>query len=251
MIQTPILRVLSLMRMNGVRYMLIGGQACVLYGAAEFTRDLDLLVLVDPANTEVLLKTLAELQARPIAIPDFDPALLHRGHAVHFRCEAPGIEGLRIDIMSTMRGVDEFSVLWERRSKITGTEGSIDVLSREDLVRAKKTQRDKDWPMVERLVESDYFEHADKPSEAQRQFWLREGRSAEFLMELAAEYPEQAAAMATQRPAMAAALTGNMEATERALFEEVQAERNADREYWDPLKKELEEFRHAKRRSAN
>jgi len=30
------------MRRNGVRYLLMGGQACVFYGAAEFSRDLDL-----------------------------------------------------------------------------------------------------------------------------------------------------------------------------------------------------------------
>jgi hypothetical protein len=28
----------------------MGGQACVLYGAAEFSRDLDLALLPDPAN---------------------------------------------------------------------------------------------------------------------------------------------------------------------------------------------------------
>ena len=77
--------------------MLIGGQACVFYGAAEFTRDLDLLFFVDDANIERLMAALEELQCRPIAVPDFDVALLNRGHAIHYRCEAPGVEGLRID----------------------------------------------------------------------------------------------------------------------------------------------------------
>jgi hypothetical protein len=36
----------------------MGGQACVLYGAAEFSRDLDLALLPDPAN-------LKELDAEP------------------------------------------------------------------------------------------------------------------------------------------------------------------------------------------
>jgi hypothetical protein len=35
---------------SGVRYLLMGGQACVLYGAAEFSRDLDLVHQSDRAN---------------------------------------------------------------------------------------------------------------------------------------------------------------------------------------------------------
>ena len=30
----------------------MGGQACVLYGAAEFSRDLDLALLLDPTNLD-------------------------------------------------------------------------------------------------------------------------------------------------------------------------------------------------------
>ena len=40
----------------------------------------------------------------------------------------------------------------------------IDLLALEDLVRAKKTQRDKDWPMIRRLVEQSYFGRAAAPT---------------------------------------------------------------------------------------
>jgi hypothetical protein len=33
-----------------VRHLLIGGQACVLYGAAEFSRDCDVVILADDEN---------------------------------------------------------------------------------------------------------------------------------------------------------------------------------------------------------
>lgn len=46
---SPILRVLSSMRTNGVRHLLMRAQACVLYGAAEFSRDTDLAILADDA----------------------------------------------------------------------------------------------------------------------------------------------------------------------------------------------------------
>ena len=41
MIPNPIRKVLSSMRAHRVRALLLGGQACVFYGAAEFSRDID------------------------------------------------------------------------------------------------------------------------------------------------------------------------------------------------------------------
>ena len=39
---SPTRRVLSSMRQHGVRYLLMGGQACITYGAAEFSRDTEI-----------------------------------------------------------------------------------------------------------------------------------------------------------------------------------------------------------------
>ena len=47
MIPSPIARVLSSIRKHKVRALLMGGQACILYGAAEFSRDVDLAVRAD------------------------------------------------------------------------------------------------------------------------------------------------------------------------------------------------------------
>jgi len=73
------------MRKNGVQALLMGGQACVFYGAAEFSRDLDLLILVDAANLARLRQALDELDAQPIAVPPFAQQFLEAGHAIHFR----------------------------------------------------------------------------------------------------------------------------------------------------------------------
>src|ERR1700757_3410913 len=43
LIRNPIRKVLSSMQAHRVRALLMGGQACVFYGAAEFSRDTDLL----------------------------------------------------------------------------------------------------------------------------------------------------------------------------------------------------------------
>ena len=44
--------------------MLMGGQACVLYGAAEFSRDTDIAILAEAGNLKRLTKALNELQAK-------------------------------------------------------------------------------------------------------------------------------------------------------------------------------------------
>ncbi len=49
MIPNPIRKVLSSMRAHRVRALLMGGQACVFYGAAEFSRDTDLAIVADAA----------------------------------------------------------------------------------------------------------------------------------------------------------------------------------------------------------
>ena len=67
MIPNPIQKVLSTLSTHQVRYLLMGGQACVFYGAAEFSRDTDLLLLSDPPNLERLRQALRDLQAECIA----------------------------------------------------------------------------------------------------------------------------------------------------------------------------------------
>jgi hypothetical protein len=134
------------MRKNGVRFLLMGGQACVFYGAAEFSRDLNLAVLLNDANLGRLSNALSELDTSRIAVPPLSPDALARGHAVHFQCRRPDVSGLRIDVMSTLRGGSSFEELWERRTTIEAEGETVDLLSLPDLVQAKKTQRDKDWP---------------------------------------------------------------------------------------------------------
>ena len=43
MIPSPIVKVLSTIQKHGVKALLMGGQACVFYGAAEFSRDADIV----------------------------------------------------------------------------------------------------------------------------------------------------------------------------------------------------------------
>ena len=118
MTPSPILKALSSIRSNGVQALLIGGQACVFYGAAEFSRDLDLLVPVSPDNLRLFQNALQELLAECIAAPPLEERFLRAGHAVHFRCRPADVAGLRIDILARLRGPGEFDEVWNRRTTI-------------------------------------------------------------------------------------------------------------------------------------
>lgn len=61
----------------------------MLYGAAEFSRDLDLALLPDPANLDRLEAALAEMDAEVIAVLPLSLKHLDEGLAVHFRPAAP------------------------------------------------------------------------------------------------------------------------------------------------------------------
>ena len=87
MIPIQILRVLSTIQTFDVPALLMGGQACVLYGAAEYSRDLDLAVLATPDALPKLTAALVELHATVIDVPSFDVRYLERGHAVHFNVQ--------------------------------------------------------------------------------------------------------------------------------------------------------------------
>lgn len=102
MIQSPIPRALSTFSKHKVKALLIGGQACILYGGAEFSRDIDLAVMVSPQNLENLKSALNELDAEKIFVPDLSEDVLLRGHACHFRCNRKDVKGLRIDIIGVM-----------------------------------------------------------------------------------------------------------------------------------------------------
>jgi hypothetical protein len=233
------------MSCHTVRHLLIGGQACVLYGAAEFSRDCDIVILAEEANFENLNAALAELRAECIAIPEFKAEYLQRGHAIHFRCKHLDVDGLRIDVMSKLRGCDPFEQLWDRRTTIQDENDNAvyEVLAIEDLVRAKKTQRDKDWPMIRRLVEAHYDENQDDSNEAVVQFWIRESRTPSMLSELIRRFPNNLASFATTRPWLVSVDANDVKQIEAFLRLEDDAERQADEEYWRPLKEELVQLR--------
>ena len=246
MTPNPILKVLSIFKQCEVKSMLIGGQACIIYGAAEFSRDSDFVILCEPGNLSRLKKALRLVRAKAIYVPSLEPAYLERGHACHFRCFAKGVERLRIDLLAKLRGCGDFDELWSRRKsvKLAGG-GTVEVLSLEDLVTSKKTQRDKDWLMLKRLINNDIY-LTKRPAVDKFQWWLLECRSAPALVALANKRQKTTLSLIHARPLLKQALKGDVVKVETLLRKEESVERENDRAYWLPLIRELEQFRHKK-----
>jgi len=248
---SPIGKVLSIFRKHRVRALLMGGQACILYGAAEFSRDVDVAVAADDNNLDRLRRALSELKAEAIFVPPLGRDVLMQGHACHFRVQIPEARGIRIDAMSMMHGCDSFEELWKRRRRLRiPNVGLVNLLGLGDLVRAKKTQRDKDWPMVRRLVEADFERHSKRPVKQQILFWLREARNPQLLAELCRRFSRWARQIARVRPAVRYALRRDLNQTEKALRQEEELLRAADRAYWQPLRAQLFQWRRAARASS-
>ncbi len=246
MTPNPILKVLSTFKKHNVKCLLIGGQACIIYGAAEFSRDSDFAILCNNENLQQLKKALHALKAKLIYVPPLEVSYLERGHACHFRCKEKFVENLRIDLISKLRGCEQFEKLWERRNKVTLKKDGIviDVIGLRDLVQSKKTQRDKDWLMLKRLVEDDIVLNKVHPSDDQVRWWLLESRNPGSLIMLAGKYLKVVKECFGNRPLLSYAINSNTQKLKLKLNEEEIRERQKDIEYWSPLRKELETLRH-------
>jgi len=240
----PILKVLSTLNKYRVKYLLIGGQACIVYGAAEFSRDSDFVILSTPDNLLRLQGALKAMKAVCIYVPALEEKYLERGHACHFRCGARDIKGLRIDIMSKLRNCDAFDVLWQRRKKLSLKTGVIlNIIGLEDLVQSKKTQRDKDWLMLKRLVDNDIILKKYKATANKIKWWFGECRDSDVLIELTRRYPSLAKEAVKNRPLVLLAIRKDKRRLLAKLNLEESKEREKDIVYWNPLKKELELLR--------
>jgi len=58
---SPLLKVYRLLNQAGARYLIIGGQACILHGLVRTTEDVDILIPVDEENGLRVIEGLSAL----------------------------------------------------------------------------------------------------------------------------------------------------------------------------------------------
>lgn len=137
---------------SGVRYLLISGQATILYGAATFSEDIDLWVEPTPANLQRLLQALREVEARYYKLtPRVRPANAARHHGFNFVISEDASE-VFIDVMGSPPRVKSFDEAQAGAQSFETPWGRLQTVGIRELVELKKTQRAQDYPIISRLA---------------------------------------------------------------------------------------------------
>lgn len=135
---------LSVLEKHEVRYLVIGGYAVMLYSEPRWTKDLDIWIATDAANSNAVFAALREFGAPLTGLSEKDFA--EPGYFYQM-----GNPPLRVDVMMDIPGVD-FESSWERRNTRMIEGLPIHFISREDLVSAKLAAgRDQDLKDVEAI----------------------------------------------------------------------------------------------------
>ena len=112
-----------------VRYVVIGGIAAVLYGVPRATFDLDILIEATPENAQRLLDALLEAGLGSAALTNVQHLL--DNEITIFK------DRVRIDVQTSTPGLT-FQDGWSRRVTMTYQRQDFYVVSKADLIAAKK-----------------------------------------------------------------------------------------------------------------
>ena len=137
--------IFRLLNAEEVEYVIVGAHAVMFYTEPRYTKDIDILVNPTVENARKAWNALAKFGAplKNISESDFmDKDLIYQ----------VGIEPNRIDIIMSIAGV-EFDQAWRNRQTSSYDGIPINILSRDDLIRAKKASgRRQDLLDLERLI---------------------------------------------------------------------------------------------------
>src|SRR5688572_12967297 len=138
---------------NKVEYLLISGQATVLYGAATFSEDIDLWINPTDTNRDQFISTLVDSQASYYKLtPAFNVENLRRGHGFHFILPGGNASEIFLDVMGNPPRVGSFNEALRTSLWMETEWGKIRTIGIKPLVELKKTQRLEDYPIISKLA---------------------------------------------------------------------------------------------------
>jgi hypothetical protein len=210
----------------GVEYLLISGQASILYGAATFSEDIDLWVNPTQANLNNLTRSLAACRARVYKLtPPLTLRYFRRGHGFRFTLPARP-DPVYLDIMSRPPRVGSFASSRQRAQIMKTDWGVLPVVSIEDLIALKKTRRLYDYDVISNLLQIRLAQSV-RPSRLLLRWAMRESFRAEDRVGFA----EQLGRRMTDSEAR------------RQVAREIPKWQEKDVAYWRPIVRELRELR--------
>lgn len=136
-----------------IKYLLISGQATVIYGAATFSEDIDLWIAPDPENWRKFLTCLNKSKAKIYKLtPPIKPEFIAKGHAYHFEFPSTWF----LDVMGIVPRAGDFKTASQNARSYETEWGKIKVMGLRNLVQIKKTLRLADYPIISNLVRREY-----------------------------------------------------------------------------------------------
>jgi len=128
---------LSCLRDEKVKFIVVGAYALAAHGFPRATGDIDIWVRSDRANAQKVMRALVKFGAPISDISEDDFTVPERVLQI-------GVEPSRVDLLTGVDAV-EFDEAWEEKISVTIDELEIHVLSKRHLLRNKlATGRDKD-----------------------------------------------------------------------------------------------------------
>jgi predicted nucleotidyltransferase len=129
MFETLLARLARALDDAGLPYMVIGGQAVLLYGEPRLTRDVDLTLGVGPERLADVLGVVERLGLRPLVEPE--PFVTE---TLVLPCEEPE-SGIRVDLAFSLPGYERTALTRTNRVQVGGAE--VRFASVEDLLIQK------------------------------------------------------------------------------------------------------------------
>jgi hypothetical protein len=124
---------LSVFNRNGVKYLIVGGHAVMLYTEPRYTKDLDIWIEASEENASRTFRALAEFGA---PLTDLKPADFAREGFFYQLGQPP----VRVDILMSIEGVS-FEEAWPNRSECVLGGRHVWFIGRSDLIKNKRAAK--------------------------------------------------------------------------------------------------------------
>jgi len=230
---------------NNIKYLLISGQATVLYGAATFSEDIDLWVSPEPENWQKFIGCLCKSKAKIYkATPPIKSKFIQNGHAYHF--EVPSTEQEPIwflDVMGVVPRVGTFPVAYKNVNFCKTEWGEIPTIGLMDLAQIKKTRRLADYPIISNLARQKYEKMRTSRIGIKDEDWVwiltNSFEREDILFYLKNHGDARKVCKRLSRKCLKYALQNDFSSVSNAIALEIEKLRQQDRIYWQRIIAEL------------
>jgi hypothetical protein len=121
---------LQLLNKNNVKYCVIGAYAVALYAQPRYTKDIDILIEPEIENSRRVVKSLEEFGFKNAGLTEKD--FIHKGRVIQL-----GYEPLRVDILTSVKGVT-FKEIWQKKRTSRYGKQKVFFIGPRELIKNKK-----------------------------------------------------------------------------------------------------------------